>query len=64
MGAGRMGEAGQTLFKYARVQLMKDEVRPFVYGMFVAFLSLGTMSLSSNKEARQASKYLYPPKHH
>ena len=63
MGAGRFGAAGQTFFSFARTQLVKDEVRPFVYGMFVAFAALGGLSLSSNKEARQASKYLYPPKH-
>ena len=52
-----------TLMQFARRQLVKDEVRPFVYGMFVAFFALGGLSLGGSKEARQASKYLYPPKH-
>jgi len=59
-----MGPAGSTFFGFARSHLLKDEVRPFMYGIAVAFLSLGTMSLGGTPEARAASKYLNPPKHH
>lgn len=63
MGRGAFGMAGETFFKFAGRHLVKDEVRPFMWGMLVAFVSLGGLSLSSNKEARAASKYLNPPKH-
>ena len=33
-------------------------------GGLVAFVTIGGQSLSGNKEARAASKYLNPPKHH
>jgi hypothetical protein len=59
-----MGPAGMTFFQFARRQVVKDEVRPFMYGIMVAFVSLGSLSLSGDKEARAASKYLNPPKHH
>ena len=63
MGAGKFGMAGEGFFAFARRQLVKDEVRPFMWVVLVAFVSLGGLSLSSNQEARKASKYLYPPKH-
>ena len=56
--------AGMTLMKFARGHLFKEEVRPFMYGMIVAFVSLGGMSLNSDKKARAESKYLNPPTHH
>ena len=59
-----MGPAGSTLFGFARTHLMKDEVRPFMWGIAVAFISLGGLSIGGTKEARADSKYLNPPKHH
>ena len=63
MGKGGL-YAGMTFFQFARQQVVKDEVRPFMYGIIVAFSLIGGLSLKSDKEARAASKYLNPPKHH
>ena len=59
-----MGPAGSTFFGFARKHLVKDEVRPFMWGMLIAFVSLGSLSLGGSQEDRAASKYLNPPKHH
>ena len=50
--------------KFAGAQLFKPEFRPFFYGICVAFISLGSLSLGGSPEARKESKYLNPPKHH
>jgi len=55
---------GGGFWKFARMQVVKDEARPFMYGILVAFVSLGSLSLGGTKEARADSKYLNPPKHH
>lgn len=62
--AGLMGPAGMSFWKFARMQVVKDEARPFMYGILVAFVSLGGLSLGGTKEARADSKYINPPKHH
>eukprot|EP00900_Chrysochromulina_parva_P009654 jgi/Chrpa1/18690/Chrysochromulina_OHIO_Genome00001803-RA len=59
-----MGPAGSTFFGFARTHLLKDEVRPFMYGILVAFIGLGRLSFNSDPVARAGSKYLNPPKHH
>ena len=50
--------------KFAGAQLFKPEFRPFFYGICVAFISLGSLSLGGTPEAKKESKYLNPPKHH
>ena len=47
-----MGPAGSTFFGFARTHLLKDEVRPFMYGMLVAFIGLGRLSFNSDPVAR------------
>ena len=54
--------AGLTFFQFARGYL-KPTVTPFTYSMIFTFFALGSLSLGGSKEARAASKYLYPPKH-
>ena len=63
MGRGAFGMAGETLFKFAGRHLTSEPVRPFMWGMLFSFVVFGGQSLSGNKEARAASKYLNPPKH-
>ena len=53
-----------TFFKFARSHLFKTEVWPFTASILFAFVSLGSLSFGGSKEARAASKYLNPPKHH
>ena len=52
-----------TFFKFARQHLVKDEVRPFMYGLVVAFVGLGSMLLSSDKEARAGERLLIHQNH-
>ena len=52
-----------SFWKFARMHVVKDEVRPFMYGMLVAFFSLGSLSFGGTPEARAESKYLNPKKH-
>lgn len=47
-----MGPAGSTFFGFARTHLLKDEVRPFMYGILVAFIGLGRLSFNSDPVAR------------
>lgn len=53
-----------TFGKFAAKQLVAPEFRPFLYGMIVAWVGLGSLSFGGTPEARAASKYLNPPKHH
>ena len=53
-----------TFLKFAGKQLFKPEMSPFTIGAMVAFFALGSLSLSSNKEAREASPFVTPKKHH
>ena len=53
-----------TLLKFAGKQLFKPEMSPFTIGGIVAFLALGSLSLSSDKAAREASPFVTPKKHH
>lgn len=55
-----MGPAGSTFFGFARSHLLKDEVRPFMYGILVAFVTLGKLSMGGTPEAR-AGAYSAPP---
>lgn len=63
MGRAQFPYTGISFFKFARQQLVKDEVRPFLWGGLIAFASLGGLSLGGTPEQRKESKYLYPPKH-
>ena len=58
-----MVNGGMTFFQFARDQLMRPTVTPFTYSLIFTFVALGSLSLGGTKEQRQASKYLYPPKH-
>ena len=53
-----------TFLKFAGKQLFKPEMSPFTIGGIVAFLALGSLSLSSDKAAREASPFVTPKKHH
>ena len=53
-----------TFLKFAGTQLFKPEMSPFTIGGIVAFLALGSLSLSSDKAAREASPFVTPKKHH
>ena len=48
---------------FMRHQFLREEVRPFTYGIIVTFLGLSSLSWGGTPEARAASKYLNPPKH-
>tara|TARA_B110001452_G_scaffold126039_1_gene104625 strand:- start:464 stop:691 length:228 start_codon:yes stop_codon:yes gene_type:complete len=62
--ASAPARADMTFGKFAAKQLTAPEFRPFLYGIIVAFVGLGSLSFGGTPEARAESKYLNPPKHH
>ena len=50
--------------KFMFKNALKPEVRPFTYGFVFTWFSINYLSCSGSAEARAASKYCNPPKHH
>ena len=55
---------GMTMMGFAKQHMTRTEVWPFVFSGVFALFSLGSLGFGGSKEARAASKYLNPPKHH
>ena len=55
---------GMTMMKFARQHIARTEVWPFYVSGLFALFALGGQGFGGTKEARAASKYLNPPKHH
>ena len=55
---------GMTMMGFARQHVGRTEVWPFVFSGLFALFALGGLGFGGTKEARAASKYLNPPKHH
>lgn len=54
---------GVRFMTFMRHHFMRDEVRPFTYGIITTFFLLSSLSWGGTPEQRAASKYLNPPKH-
>ena len=50
--------------KFMFKNALKPEVRPFTYGFLFTWFSINYLSCSGSAEARAASTYCNPPKHH
>ena len=53
-----------SYLKWCRTVLFRPEVRPFAIGGLVTWILLGPMMMGGSDEAKKASGYLNPKKHH
>ena len=55
---------GMSMTQFAMQHVKRTEVWPFFASGLFALFALGSTGWGGTKEARAASKYLNPPKHH
>ena len=55
---------GMSFGAFAMQHMKRTEVWPFFASALFALVSLGSLGWGGTPEARAASKYLNPPKHH